>query len=55
MTDEQAFVRIERDFDAPIDLVWRMWTDADLFKQWYGPRGMTVPVAEMDVAVGGTR
>lgn len=55
MTDEQNWVRIEREFDAPLDLVWQLWTDPELFKQWYGPNGMAVPVAEMDVKVGGTR
>ena len=26
-----------------------------MFKQWYGPMGMSVPVANMDVTIGGTR
>lgn len=55
MSEATEWVRIERDFDAPIELVWRMWTDPALFKQWYGPNGMSVPTAEMDVRVGGTR
>jgi uncharacterized protein YndB with AHSA1/START domain len=48
-------VVIERSFDAPADLVWQMWTDPDHFKQWYGPDGATIPVAELDVRVGGAR
>ena len=48
-------VVIERTFDAPVDLVWQMWTDPDHFKAWYGPEGATIPVANMDVRVGGTR
>jgi uncharacterized protein YndB with AHSA1/START domain len=32
-----------------------MWTDPELFKVWYGPTGATIPVANMDVRVGGTR
>ncbi len=55
MNQDNKWVRIERDFDCPIDLVWRMWTDPALFKKWYGPNGMSVPTAEMDVTVGGTR
>lgn len=51
---EDAVV-IERTFDAPIDLIWQMWTDPEHFKQWYGPRAFTVPVAEMDLRVGGRR
>ena len=48
-------VVIERIFEAPIDLVWQMWTQPDHFKSWYGPTGFTVPVANMDVRVGGKR
>ena len=55
MNDQPKWVQVEREFDAPIETIWNMWTDADLFKQWYGPMGMSVPIAEMDVTVGGTR
>jgi uncharacterized protein YndB with AHSA1/START domain len=48
-------VVIERTLDAPVDLVWRMWTDPEHFASWYGPDGATIPVAKMDVRVGGTR
>ena len=51
----QDAVVIERSFDAPVDLIWRMWTDPEHFKAWYGPDGATIPVAKMDVRVGGTR
>ncbi len=52
---EMEWVRIERTFDAPIEKVWDMWTKASLFQQWYGPQGMAVPVAELNVQVGGRR
>jgi uncharacterized protein YndB with AHSA1/START domain len=48
-------VVIERSFDAPAELVWQMWTDPEHFKAWYGPDGAIVPVAKMDVRVGGSR
>jgi uncharacterized protein YndB with AHSA1/START domain len=48
-------VVIERSFDAPVNLIWQMWTDPEHFKAWYGPAGATIPVAKMDVRVGGTR
>jgi uncharacterized protein YndB with AHSA1/START domain len=51
----QDAVMIERDFDAPVELIWQMWTDPEHFKAWYGPHGATIPVAKMDVRVGGTR
>ena len=58
MTDMDAAtraIRIERLIDAPIELIWRMWTEPDLVQAWYGPAGATVPVAELDVRVGGVR
>ena len=58
MTTEKACensVVIERLFDAPPDLIWQMWTEPEHFKAWYGPGGVTTPVATMDVRVGGTR
>jgi uncharacterized protein YndB with AHSA1/START domain len=51
----QDSVVIERSFDAPVDVVWQMWTDPEHFKAWYGPDAATIPVAKMDVRVGGTR
>ena len=52
MTDT---VVIERTLDAPIDLIWKMWTEPEHFSAWYGPMGAKIPVATMDVQVGGTR
>ena len=55
MSDLHSWVRIEREFAAPISSVWNMWTDPAQFSRWYGPNGFSIPSAEMDVAVGGNR
>ncbi len=55
MTTQSEWMRLERKFDAPIEAVWAMWTDPALFRKWFGPQGALVPVAEMDVTIGGTR
>jgi uncharacterized protein YndB with AHSA1/START domain len=58
MTDtkrSQEAVVIERSFDAPAELIWQMWTDPERLKGWFGPTGATIPVAKMDVRVGGSR
>jgi uncharacterized protein YndB with AHSA1/START domain len=56
MSDKaQDAVVIERIFDAPVDLIWQMWTDPEHFKAWFGPDGASIPVAKMDVRVGGNR
>lgn len=44
---------IDRTFDAPPDLIWRLWTEPEHFKQWYGPQGFSILIVEMDVRVGG--
>jgi uncharacterized protein YndB with AHSA1/START domain len=48
-------VTIERTFPAPPETIWDLWTRPEQFASWYGPEGSTLPVAEMDVRVGGTR
>lgn len=57
MTDNSGSrdVVIERSFDAPVGLIWQMWTDPEHFRAWYGPNGAAIPVAKMDVRVGGAR
>ncbi len=44
----------ERTYAAPIDAVWRAWTDAAQLRQWWGPEKTTVPECEVDLRVGGT-
>ena len=51
----QDDVVIERSFDAPVEVIWQMWTDPEHFKAWYRPDGASIPIARMDVRVGGTR
>jgi len=48
-------VVIERTLDAPVEMVWKLWTESEHFAAWYGPQGASIPTAEMDVRVGGTR
>jgi uncharacterized protein YndB with AHSA1/START domain len=45
---------ISRVFDAPRDLLWKVFTDAEHMKQWWGPKGFTVLVSKMDLRPGGT-
>ena len=46
-------VTITRVFDAPRATVFRAWTDADRLARWWGPKGFTNPVCEIDARVGG--
>ncbi len=44
---------ITRVFDAPRELVWKAWTESKYAMQWWGPKGFTAPVCEIDFRVGG--
>jgi uncharacterized protein YndB with AHSA1/START domain len=42
-------ITIEREFEAPRELVWETWTKPEHFSKWYAPDHFTVPVCELDV------
>jgi uncharacterized protein YndB with AHSA1/START domain len=46
-------VVVTRVFDAPVEDVWKAWSEPELVKQWWGPMGFTAPVAAMDFREGG--
>jgi uncharacterized protein YndB with AHSA1/START domain len=48
--DELVITRV---FDAPRELVWKAWTDPQHLQRWWGPKGYSAPVAEVDLRVGG--
>jgi uncharacterized protein YndB with AHSA1/START domain len=50
---EQGALVLTRVFDAPRALVFRAWTDPKHLAQWWGPKGFTNPVCELDVRPGG--
>jgi uncharacterized protein YndB with AHSA1/START domain len=45
---------ISRVLDAPRELVWKCFTDVEHMKKWWGPKGVTIVKAEMDLRPGGT-
>jgi uncharacterized protein YndB with AHSA1/START domain len=46
-------ILLVREFDAPRRLVWEAMTKPDLVKQWWGRRGSSLPVCEIDLRPGG--
>ena len=50
--DATDFV-ISRVFDAPREVVFRTWSEPQELAKWWGPRGMSTPVCELDFKPGG--
>ena len=46
-------VVVTRVLDAPLEEVWKAWSDPEYVTRWWGPTGFTSPGAEMDFRVGG--
>lgn len=46
-------LRIVRSFAAPRDVVFRAWTERDLFGRWFGPTDMRITRCDLDAQVGG--
>jgi uncharacterized protein YndB with AHSA1/START domain len=52
LQDRREFV-LERTIDAPRDAVFRHWTEPARLSQWWGPRGFTSPVCEVEAREAG--
>ncbi|MBA3681197.1 MAG: SRPBCC domain-containing protein [Bacteroidetes bacterium] len=46
-------LKISRVLNAPIELVWKVWTEPEHIAQWWGPNGFTNTINTMDVKPGG--
>ena len=44
---------INRTFEAPIDVIFDMWTQPEHFSKWLPPTGMTMDFLRSDIKVGG--
>ncbi|WP_138503228.1 SRPBCC domain-containing protein [Nostoc sp. PA-18-2419] len=49
----QREIVITRIFRAPRQLVFQAWTDPKHIAQWWGPKGFTTRVSELDLRPGG--
>jgi uncharacterized protein YndB with AHSA1/START domain len=43
---------LEREFDAPRELVWKAWTEPELLPRWYGPNVETI-IHRLELRAGG--
>ena len=46
-------IRMNRLLHAPVELVWKVWTDPEHIKNWWGPNGFTNTFHIFDFRVGG--
>lgn len=44
---------IERVFKAPLDRVWKAWSERDQFAKWWGPKGCSLEVSLLEFRPGG--
>ncbi len=47
------FIDFEREFDAPVDAVFRAHAEPELLTQWLGPRGYEMKIDHYDFRTGG--
>jgi len=53
VTQKTSDMVITRVFDAPVELVWKAWTEPERLMRWWGPKDFTSPSCKMDLRVGG--
>ncbi len=46
-------LELSRVIDAPRELVFKLWTETEHFKQWFGPHGVEVPFCRIEPRPGG--
>lgn len=47
-------LNLEREFEAPVETLFRVWTEQELVSRWWGPEGFTTQHCSVDARVGGT-
>ena len=50
---ENKKINVVREFDAPIEKVWRAWTERDLLDQWWAPKPWKANTISLDFRPGG--
>src|SRR6201995_6051637 len=46
-------IHVGREFNAPVEKVWKAWTDPGLLEKWWGPKPWVAITKSMDFTVGG--
>jgi len=46
-------ILVSREFNAPVELVWRAFTESEILDRWWGPAPWRAETKYMDFSVGG--
>lgn len=46
-------VIIEREFNLPVEAVWKAWSEPEVLKKWWGPNNFTSPSSTIDFRESG--
>jgi uncharacterized protein YndB with AHSA1/START domain len=46
-------LHVTREFNAPVEKVWKAWITPELLEKWWGPKPWTAVTKSMDFTVGG--
>lgn len=47
-------LNVVREFDAPVELVWKAWTEQELLDKWWAPKPWKAVTTSMNFREGGT-
>lgn len=50
---ENKQIKVERSFNAPVDMVWAAWTQSEILDQWWAPKPWVAQTKSMDFREGG--
>lgn len=46
-------IKVVREFDAPVEVVWKAWTDPKILDKWWAPKPWKANTKSMDFRPGG--
>lgn len=46
-------ILVSREFEAPVELVWKAFTESEILDKWWGPAPWRAETKSMDFSVGG--
>jgi uncharacterized protein YndB with AHSA1/START domain len=51
--DPRLDLKLERDIDVPVELVWKAWTTPEHLRHWFVPKPWTITSVTIDLRPGG--